>query len=438
MSRVASMTRRLTIALTSVVAIFWFVALGLGVYVMQDEFTEIFDSGVQETAERLLQIVVDDIARDRADGTPAVGTVAPTLNSQYLAYQVRDRSGRVLFDDGAPEPFAVPLEVGFSETATHRIYTAGTADGSLFVQVADAFEHRTEALFEGGTALLLPLLALIPTSIIAIILVARRALAPVERLREEILTKDSGNMAPLDEAALPKELRAIARSVNLLLTRLKAALDAEREFTSNSAHELRTPIAGALAQTQRLASEVPPAFRQRTSQIERALLHLGRLAEKLLQMSRAEAGIAISDESTDLLPVLALVLEDMERSALGASRLKVHVAEGTELVRPMPADAFAIVLRNLLENALIHSPSGSPVRIDVDAQGVRVTNDSVVIDADTLNGLTKRFNRGPTEASGSGLGLAIVQRLVEQMHGRLLIASPAPGMDRGFHVEVRL
>ena len=68
---------------------------------------------------------------------------------------------------------------------------------------------------------------------------------------------------------------------------------------------------------------------------------------------------------------------------------------------------------------------------------MRVTNDSVVIDADTLNGLTKRFNRGPTEASGSGLGLAIVQRLVEH-HGRLLIASPAPGMDRGFHVEVRL
>ncbi|MBK5571264.1 ATP-binding protein [Ensifer sp. SSB1] len=438
MSRVASMTRRLTIALTSVVAIFWCVALGLGVYVMQDEFTEIFDSGVQETAERLLQIVVDDIARDRNDGPPTVAVIAPTLNSQYLIYQVRDRGGRVLFEDGAPEPFAVPLEVGFSQTATHRIYTAGTTDGSLFVQVADAFEHRTEALFEGGTALLLPLVVLIPTSIIAIILVARRALAPVEQLREEILTKDSGNLAPLDEGALPRELRAIARSVNLLLTRLKAALEAEREFTSNSAHELRTPIAGALAQTQRLASEVPPAFRQRTSQIERALLHLGRLAEKLLQMSRAEAGIAISDESTDLLPVLDLVLEDMERSALGASRLKVHVAEGADLVRPIPADAFAIVLRNLLENALIHSPSGSPVRINVDARGVGVTNDSAIIDAETLAGLTKRFSRGPTEASGSGLGLAIVQRLVEQMHGRLLIASPAPGTDRGFHVEVRL
>lgn len=437
MLRTASMTRRLAIALTSVVAIFWMVALGLGVFVMQDEFSEIFDSGVQETAERLLHIVADDISTKPGDAA-AKTIVAPALNAQYLTYQVRDGSGKVLFHDGAPEPYSVPLAIGFSQTGTHRIYTAGTADGSLYVQVADALEHRTEALMEGGLALLLPLLILIPGSVVAIIMVVRSTLSPVGRLRDEILTKDSGNMAPIEEGALPRELRAIARSVNLLLARLKAALEAEREFTSNSAHELRTPIAGALAQTQRLLNEVPPAFRQRTGQIERALLHLGRLAEKLLQMSRAEAGIGISGERTDLLPVLTVVMEDMERSALGASRLNVHLAKDTVLERPIRADAIAIVLRNLLENALIHSPRGSQVDVHVDANGIRVTNDSAVIDQDALASLTKRFTRGPTEASGSGLGLAIVQRLVDQMHGKLLIASPARGMKRGFEVEVRL
>ncbi|HEV7322628.1 MAG TPA: ATP-binding protein [Ensifer sp.] len=432
------MTRRLAIALTSVVAVFWFVALGLGVYVMQDEFTEIFDSGVQETAERLLQIVARDASRDGSGGETRTAVMIPALNSQYLTYQVRDRTGRMLSQDGAPEPFAVPLAVGFSQTATHRIYTAGTADGSLFVQVADALEHRSEALMEGGTALLLPLLFLIPGSIFAIILVVRATLSPVAQLRDEIHTKDSGNLAPIDESALPKELRAIARSVNLLLARLKSALEAEREFTSNSAHELRTPIAGALAQTQRLLSEVPPGFRQRTAQIERALLHLGRLAEKLLQMSRAEAGIAISDERQDLLPVLMVVTQDLERSSLGAGRLDVHVEAGTTLERPIRADAFAIVLRNLLENALIHSPARSRVRVHVDLNGIRVANESAVIEADVLANLTKRFARGPTEASGSGLGLAIVQRLVEQMHGQLSIASPPRGQISGFEVEVRL
>ncbi|MEI2302285.1 sensor histidine kinase [Ensifer sp. MJa1] len=438
MLRAASMTRRLAVALTSVVMLFWMVALGLGVYVMHDEFTEIFDSGVQETAERLLQLMADDIAVNAGDSAAAKTVVAPALNAQYLTYQVRDRNGKVLFDEGAPQPFPVPLTTGFSQTATYRIYTAGAKDGSLYVQVADAFEHRTEALMEGGLALLLPLLFLIPGSIVAIVLVVRSTLSPVQRLRDEILTKDSGNMAPIDEGTLPKELRAIARSVNLLLARLKAAFEAEREFTSNSAHELRTPIAGALAQTQRLMSEVPPAFHQRTGQIERALLHLGRLAEKLLQMSRAEAGIGISDEKTDLLAVLTVVIEDLERSALGTSRLHLHVADDTVLERPIRADAFAIVLRNLLENALIHSPPSSPVNIYVDAGGLRVTNDGPVIDQRTLAGLTRRFSRGPTEATGSGLGLAIVERLAEQMQGRLLISSPVPGTEQGFQAEIRL
>ncbi|WP_139108484.1 MULTISPECIES: ATP-binding protein [unclassified Ensifer] len=432
------MTRRLAIALTSVVALFWFVALGLGVYVMHDEFTEIFDSGIQETAERLLQIIANDASRSGTEGVAGVAVMVPTPNSQYLTYQVRDRDGKVLLNDGASEPYPVSLAVGFSQTATHRIYTAGTTDGSLFVQVGDALEYRSEALMEAGTALLLPLLFLIPGSIFAIIFVVRSTLSPVAQLRDEILTKDSGNLAPIDESVLPRELRAIARSVNLLLARLKAALEAEREFTSNSAHELRTPIAGALAQTQRLLSEVPPGFRQRTAQIERALLHLGRLAEKLLQMSRAEAGIAISDERQDLLPVLMVVTQDLERSSLGASRLNVQVETGTVLERPIRADAFAIVLRNLLENALIHSPPGSRVDVHVDLKGIRVTNESAIIDADVRANLTKRFMRGPTDASGSGLGLAIVQRLVEQMHGQLLIASPAPGMSQGFEVEVRL
>lgn len=438
MSDKRSMTRRLAIALTGIVALFWFVALGLGVYVMQDEFTEIFDSGVQETAERLLQIVADDVARDAADGAPKASVVAPALNAQYLTYQVRDRDGRVLFDDGAPEPFAVPLATGFSQTATNRIYTAGTTDGSLYVQVADAMEHRTEALMEGGTALLLPLLVLIPGSILAIVFVVRSTLSPVSQLRDDILTKDSGNLAPIDEATLPRELRAIARSVNLLLARLKAGLEAEREFTSNSAHELRTPIAGALAQTQRLAREVPPEYQPRTAQIERALVHLSRLAEKLLQMSRAEAEIAISDEQHDLLPVLMVVMQDLERSALGANRLNVQVAKDTVLERPIRVDAFAIVLRNLLENALIHSPPGSRVDLHVDPTGIRVTNESAVVAADVRANLTKRFVRGPTEASGSGLGLAIVERLVEQMQGELRIASPARGRTQGFEVEVRL
>jgi two-component system, OmpR family, sensor kinase len=435
-----SMTRKLVVAITSVVAAFWLVAMGFGILIMQDEFSEIFDSGIQETAERLLPIVIDDLAgRDAGDALRRPAEKAAS-NREYLVYQVRGRDGQILLKsrDAPAEPFPAPLEVGFSQNDTHRIYTAGTADGSFYIQVADSLDNRREAAIEGGMALFFPILALIPASIIAIILVVRMTLSPIEGLRDDIGTKDGGNMVPVDEAGLPVELRPIARSVNLLLDRLRAVLESEREFTANSAHELRTPIAGALAQTQRLLAEVPPSLSARVGQIERSLQHLGRLAEKLLQMSRAEAGIGVSDEKTDLFPVLQVVIEDIGRSALGAGRIVLHAPDGARLERQIRPDAFAIVVRNLLENALVHSPPGSGVDVYFGSDGIRVVNESVLLDQATLAGLTRRFTRGPTQAAGSGLGLSIVKRFVEQMNGSLALQSPATGRLGGFEAAVHL
>lgn len=440
MGRKTSMTRKLVVAVTSVVAVSWLIAAGLSVLVIRDELSEVFDSGVQGTAERLLPLVARELS---VIPTDAPRRLAQSIGDgeEYLVFQVRDQDGRVLLHshDTSSQPFDSPLETGFSYTPTQRIYTVATTDGSLYVQVADSLDHRREATREAGSALLLPLLVLVPASVLAIVLVVRATLSPIEGLRDDIGHKDGGNMVPIDETPLPKELRPIARSVNLLLERLRSALDAEREFTSNSAHELRTPIAGALAQTQRLKAEIPPALAVRVNQIEKSLLHLGRLAEKLLQMSRAEAGIGVSDVSTDLIPVLQVVIQDIERSSIGHQRVRTHLIEGRALERTISPDAFGILARNLLENALIHSPAGSPVDVYVEGDGqIRIVNAGAAIDGATLQGLVARFARGPTEAAGSGLGLSIAKRLVEQMNGTLILSSPASGRNDGFEARVRL
>jgi two-component system OmpR family sensor kinase len=439
MKRSESMTRRMVIALTSVVALSWLIASALGVMVMQDEFAEIFDSGVQETAERLLPLIADDLKERSPEDERHL--VQPQAGKEYLTYQLRDSEGEVLLRsrDGAYEPFDVPLTPGFADTPTHRIYTVATEDGTLYLQMADAFANRREAIVEAGTALILPLLLLIPASIVAVILVVRRTLAPVQTLRDEIGRKDSGNMVPVDDTHLPKELNPIARSVNLLLDRLRAALESERAFASNSAHELRTPIAGALAQAQRLQADIPREFAPRVAQIERSLSHLAQLAEKLLQMSRAEAGIGTSDVETDLLPIVTLVLEDIGRSDKGDDRIELHVPSGGKLRGMINGDAFGIVVRNLVENALIHSPAGTTVDVYVgDNNSLRVINDSPVIDPALLPKLTTRFTRGTTQATGSGLGLAIVKHLVAQMNGSLTLSSPAVGRGDGFEAKVSL
>ncbi|MDQ0318174.1 two-component system OmpR family sensor kinase [Pararhizobium capsulatum DSM 1112] len=436
----ASMSRRLIIALTSTVTAFWLVAASLGIMVMLDEFSEIFDSVLQETAERLLPLVLDDLARkDDGDGPGRIES--DTLPEEaYLTYQVRDGTGAVLLRSHAlsGQLLEAPLKRGYHDTPAYRIYTAVSPDNKIFVQVADPLSFRREAAVEGGSTLLLPLLVLIPCSIFAIRLIVRRILKPVENLRAQIASKDGGNMAPIDDNRLPVELQPIARSVNLLLERLTIALEAEREFTANSAHELRTPIAGALAQTQRLIQELDNGPQKvRAGQIARSLGNLGRLAEKLLQLSRAEAGIAVIDTPEDMLPILRAVIDETRRLATIQGAIELEIAEGATLVRPINGDAFAIVMRNLLENALIHGDIKQPVRVRINRDGaISISNGGPVIDAHVLSGLTARFARGKTTAVGSGLGLSIVTKLIAQMNGTFELRSPASGASDG--VEARI
>ena len=130
-------------------------------------------------------------------------------------------------------------------------------------------------MVESGLSLFLPLAALVPISVVVIWFTVGRALAPIDELSREIGRRDGGNLDPLPAAALPTELAAIASSVDRLLDRLRHAIDAERAFASNSAHELRTPVAGALAQIQRLIAEVPDGpTRTRARQVEASLTDL--------------------------------------------------------------------------------------------------------------------------------------------------------------------
>jgi two-component system, OmpR family, sensor kinase len=198
-------------------------------------------------------------------------------------------------------------------------------------------------------------------------------------------------------------------------------------------------VAGALAQIQRLIAEVPDGpTRTRARQVEASLTDLAELAEKLLQLSRAEAGIGRADHPVDLMPVLRLVVTDFRRRAAGSKRLKLLVEDDAALIEAVDIDAFAIALRNLIENALLHGDPNGPVTVSVDPAGrsIAITNRGTVIERGRLASLTQRFARGDTIAAGAGLGLAIANTLVEGMGARLVLLSPAPGDEDGFQARI--
>jgi two-component system OmpR family sensor kinase len=290
---------------------------------------------------------------------------------------------------------------------------------------------------DGAVALLLPIIILVPLNVIALLLIVRSATLPLTSLRQAIAAKDSGNLSPVAVGGLPRELRPIANSLNHVLLRLDAALSAEREFTANSAHELRTPIAGAIAQAQMLIRELGQSpHRARAELLEGSLQRLTRITEKLLQLSRADAGIGFSEMPHHLVPVVEMVVEDFKRQIGGSCSIDLVRQQDAALVRPVSVDAFAIVVRNLIENALAHGDPQGVVTVTVGDRRLMVTNRSKLYAASELEHLRKRFVRDDALSEGTGLGLSIVDRLLAQMDASLELRSFARGQETFFEAIV--
>jgi two-component system, OmpR family, sensor kinase len=437
-----SLAGRLVLSISILLTVFWIVGVALAIYIMRLEFDEVFDSALQETTERLAPLVVDDYFRRDAGGGPnQMATLSPATADEYLTYQVRDASGRVLLHSHNvdTEPYPAPLQSGFWSGEDHRIFTVGTVSDSLFVQVADSLAHRREATLESALTLLLPILLLLPLGMLATRWVVVRATKPVSELRDAISIRDGTNLEPIWLPDLPTEIASIPHSVNTLLDRLKHAMQAERDLAANSAHELRTPLAGALAQVELLADQlIEPKDRSRADKVLQALRRLSMMLEKLLQLSRAEAGIGVSNTLVDLLGLVTVLVESFRRSHSSVAIELEHAPGLTTLPRAVDPDAFAIAFNNLLENAFRHGSRDTPIHVSLALDGrIIITNAvSSPLEPD-INVYRARFKRGQTTKPGSGLGLAIADKLTDQMSGKMTLrVIDLPGGQRRFECEL--
>ncbi|HEY9211503.1 MAG TPA: ATP-binding protein [Ancylobacter sp.] len=304
--------------------------------------------------------------------------------------------------------------------------------------MAEPLDHRAAIAREIQMGLGLPLLVVIPLALLAIILAVRASLAPLRRFRERLQARNGRDLSPVPGGDLPSEIGPLASTLNSLLHRLKAAFDAERSFAANAAHELRTPLAGAIAQAQRLQSEtIDSAARARAADIEVTLKRLTRLSERLMQLARAEGGRLRLDRTSDLRTVARMVVEDIGRTG-APSRIALTLPD-QPVMSDLDPDAFGILCRNLVENALRHGQETAPVEVTLSADGTfTVANEAPVLPPETLNRLSVRFERASESGDGSGLGLAIVAAIAERIGSLLVLESPRRGHASGFEATVKL
>ena len=435
----ASLQARLGLSVGLVLTVLWLLAATVTAVIVRAEMDEVFDSALRETAERILPLAVTDIVGREDQGVTQ--RLAPIrAHDEFFTYLVRDAEGRILLQSHAADPTVFPSYdgPGFRQTATHRIYSDAALQDTIRITVAEPLAHRMSVAREIQMGLGLPLLIVLPVALIAIILAVRFSLDPLRRFRARLETRGARDLSQVPHEGLPTEIGPLADTLNSLLARLREAFEAERSFAANAAHELRTPLAGAIAQAQRLRSETKDrAAAQRATDIEETLKRLTRRTERMMQLARAEGGRLRMDKSSDLRGVARIVVDDIGRTGT-PDRIRLNLPD-MAVMSDLDPDAFAILCRNLVENALRHGAQASPVDVTLTASGqFTVANDGPVVPGETLDRLTARFERASATSDGSGLGLAIVAAIAERISSRLVLQSPRPGRTTGFQVSLRL
>lgn len=194
---------------------------------------------------------------------------------------------------------------------------------------------------------------------------------------------------------------------NAALDRLEAGLRAQRDFSANAAHELRTPLATLRAQVE--SALEPEDRKDAIEEFER----LGRLVTQLLALAEADNGADLSGVPFNLVALVRDVASDMAGGIVAGGRnIAFDAAEERMACHGAPG-LVEVALRNLLENAARHTPEGSEIIVSLDAAGlVRVCDDGPGVPEGFRDRLFQRFAKAEAHGNGAGLGLSIAQRVL--------------------------
>lgn len=424
--RLPSLQARLLALLLSLVTIVWLGAAALTWVDAQHELDELLDGHLAQAAALLV------VQQAHADGHDDDGvTDAPSLHkyAPKVAFQVF-HEGRLMMRSA--NAGTTPLSTrthGFSTVQLNhneswRVFATRGGESDVQVFVGEQTDTRDDILWAILHGVLLPLLLALPLLALLLWWAVRHGLAPLRQLSQALGRRQPHALAPMVLADVPTEMEPLVHALNGLFGRIEAMVTSERRFTSDAAHELRTPIAAIRAQAQVALGagndtvQRDHALRFTLAGCDRAT----RLVEQLLTLSRLETasnpGAALPlDTPIDLSAVTRRTCADLAPAAL--QRQQELALDAPEVCLVTGDDTLlGVLVRNLIDNALRYSPDGATVQVSVAQRSgqveLQVQDSGPGLTDPEIARLGERFYRVlGSDQPGSGLGWSIVKRIAD-------------------------
>jgi two-component system OmpR family sensor kinase len=345
-----------------------------------------------------------------------------------IVFQVWDDSGKLIYTSHDSKLLPPREQSGFSTTIANgekwRVFSEITP--GRHVQVSQLLTTRDKLVYDAGARALKPFLYVTPLLAIIISLVLRQVLAPLRRIVIAVEQRSANSLHPISTADIPPDILPMIIAINDLLARLDQSLSAQRAFVADASHELRSPLTAIklqlqLAERAQSEEERALAYHKLNDRLDRS----SHLVHQLLTLARHEPEISSIDFKTvDLVKIAQEVVSDILIFAESRS-IELGVRSASQPVNVQAnGDWLAIMLRNLVDNAIRYTPIGGNVEIDILVDNsmtrLKVTDNGPGIPLPDHERVFDRFYRREGETmQGTGLGLSIVKSIVMRHGGNI-------------------
>ena len=453
-NRKASLYRRLLLILLPAGLVLWLIAAAGSYFDARHETDELFDAQLTQEARVLLTMSQHELAEELAYlGKSESAHESPLdINIEYghpyekkLAFQLWvDNKTLVLRSTHTPDTPLAPMVDGFHDPTIRgekwRIYSVAGPQGRIRVLVGEQSDIRNELSAKIAARVLAPQVFSLPILAVLIWWGVSRGLAPLSLVTRELKLRDPGHLGALSTDDVPADIKPLVDTLNLLFARLRRAFESERRFTSDAAHELRTPLAALKTQAQVAQRAVDDSSRTRAlSQVASGVDRAIHLLQQMLVLARLEPeAFQAETENLDLSILVREVVADMRQKAQDA-KVEMRLNAPEETIIRGQALGLKMLVRNLLDNAIGYNSCPGLVELNLtsqfDATILQVADSGAGLPEEDYERVFQRFYRRlGTQVEGSGLGLSIVS-CVAELHGASLQLKKST--YNGLCVEVR-